>query len=95
MLLKLAFNKTMHGTLRVSATTARGSDHVLSIYDNDEAFTRLLEHSDLDPDTIRSLKESAELAYGSQNTSTCCEEMELTHAQLNILRLGEANRLYA
>ena len=95
MLFKLAFNKTMQGTLRVSATTVHGSDHVLSIYDNDEAFTRLLEHSELDPDTIGSLKGSAELAYGPQNTSTCCEEVELTQVQLNVLRLGEAKRLYA
>ena len=95
MLFKLAFNKTMQGTLRISATTVRGSDHVLSIYDNDEAFTRLLEHLDLDADTISSLKGSAELAYGSQNTPTCCEEVELTEAQLNLLRLGEAKRLYA
>ena len=75
MLFKLAFNKTMQGTLRVSATTVRGSDHVLSIYDNDEAFTRLLEHSELDAHTISSLKGSAKLAYGSQNTPTCCQEV--------------------
>ena len=56
MLFRLAFNKTMQGTLRVSATTVRGSDHVLSIYDNDEAFTRLLEHSELDAESIGSLK---------------------------------------
>lgn len=95
MLFKLAFNKTAHGTLRVSATTVQGSDHVIAIYDNDEAFTRLLEHSELDADTRGSLKGSAQLAYGSQNTPTCCEEVELTEAQLNILRLGEAKRLYA
>lgn len=35
MLFKLAFNKTIQGTLRVSATTVPGSDHVLSIHDND------------------------------------------------------------
>ena len=95
MLFKLAFNKTAQGTLRVSATTVQGSDHVLAIYDNDEAITRLLEHSNLDPDTMSSLRGSAELAYGSQNTPTCCEEVELTEAQLNLLRLGEAKRLYA
>lgn len=95
MLFKLAFNKTIRGTLRVSATAVRGSDHVLSIYDNDEAFVRLLEFSGLDEETMGSLKVSAELAFGSPNTPACCEEVELTEAQLYVLRLSEARRLYA
>jgi len=95
MLFKLAFNKTIRGTLRVSATGVKGSDHVLSIYDNDEAFIHLLELSGLDGEAASSLKGSAELAFSSSKTPTCCEEVELTEEQLNVLRLSEARRLYA
>ena len=91
----MAFNKTIRGTLRVSATGVKGSDHVLSIYDNDEAFVRLLELSDHDTEAASSLKGSAELAFSSSKTPTCCEEVELTEEQLNVLRLSEARRLYA
>ena len=95
MRFKLSFNKTIRGTLRISATAVHGSDHVLSIYDNDEAFLRLLELSGLDAATVESLKRSAELAFGPSKTPACCEEVELTEAQLNVLRLSEAKRLYA
>ena len=95
MLFKLAFNKTIRGTLRVSAAAARGSDHVLSIFDNDEAFVRLLEVAGLDAETFSSLKGSAELAFHSTNIPACCEEVELTNNQLSVLRLSEARRLYA
>ncbi|MBB5060536.1 hypothetical protein HDF16_005272 [Granulicella aggregans] len=95
MRFKFAFNKTIRGTLRVSATAVGGSDHVLSIYDNDEAFVRLLELAELDPGTMSSLKGSAELAFGSPRTPACCEEVELTEEQLTVLRLSDARRLYA
>ena len=95
MLFKLAFNKTIRGSLRVSATAVRGSDHVLSIYDSDEAFIWLLEVSGLDAETTGSLKGSAELAFTSPGSAACCKEVELTDAQLNLLRLSEARRLYA
>jgi hypothetical protein len=95
MLFKLAFNKTILGTLRVSATAVHRSDHVLSVYDNDEAFVRLLEVSGLDTQAAASLKGSAELAFGTPGTPACCEEVELTTEQLNVLRLSEARRLYS
>ena len=95
MLFKLAFNKTIRGTLRVSATAAPGSDHVLTIYDNDEAFVRLLEVSGLNAETFSALKGSAELAFHSPNIPACCEEVELTDNQLSVLRLSEARRRYA
>jgi hypothetical protein len=51
-----------------------GSGHVVTIYDDDEAFLRLLEHSGQGTSDTSSLKQAAQIAYGPANTPTCCEK---------------------
>jgi hypothetical protein len=94
MRFKLAFDKTLRGNLRVTTMAAKGSDYVLSIYDDDEAFVRLLEHSGLDKTTVSSMKSLAHQAFDASQMPTSSDDVELSTTQLTILRLGTARTLY-
>jgi hypothetical protein len=95
MLYRLTFAKTSEGLLRVTASVGRFSEYIVAIYQDDEAFLHLSQHAGLDPEVVATLEREVVLAFGSTQTPTYCEELELIDDQLRFLRLGEARRLQA
>jgi len=90
---KLSFSKTHEGCLRITASVGRHSDHVIAIYQDEEAFLHLASHAGLSEAVMASLRGSVEIAFNGARTPACCEEVELSDAQLGILRLGSARSL--
>jgi hypothetical protein len=86
MLYKLSFTKTADGLLRVSASIGCASEHVIAIYQSNQAFLHLLKHAGLTQEVIDKLERTVEIGFGPSRTPACCEEVELNDDQLSRLR---------
>jgi hypothetical protein len=95
MLYTLQLSKTFKGLVRVKASIGRSAESVIAIYENEDAFLKLVRHADLDDSTVSTLENMVANAFSSPRRPTCCADIQLTNEQLRVLRLRAILQLTA
>jgi hypothetical protein len=91
MRLKLAFSYAPSDLFRVTAVVKDGRSHspepVIAQYKKEGVFCDLLLEADIDPETQVKLFHAISAAITAPDSATCCEDVEFSPEQLEILRL--------
>ncbi|WP_213805794.1 hypothetical protein [Granulicella sp. dw_53] len=90
MQIKLAFSHTPLALFRVTAVV-NGRKHapqpIVTQYRDEGVFLDLLLEAEIDPATHAELIQAVAAAATAPNSAACCEDVDLTPEQLEILRL--------
>jgi hypothetical protein len=84
MLYRLAFRITDDGYLRV-VSSARGSREVYAIHLSDEIFAAAVNAADIAPFQTLRMLEAARHARHKPGMIICCDDVELTQEQIDVL----------
>jgi hypothetical protein len=91
MHLKLAFSYDPSDLFRVTAVVANGRSHapepIVAQYKNEKVFYDLLLEAGIDAETHARLVHAISATLAAPDSSTCCEDVEFSHEQLEVLRL--------
>jgi hypothetical protein len=92
MHLKLAFSHDPSDLFRVTAVVTDGRNHapvpIVHQYKNEGVFYDLLLKAEIDPDTHARLVHAIAAVVIAPHSATCCEDVEFSSKQLEILRLA-------
>jgi hypothetical protein len=91
MHLKLAFSYDPSDLFRVTAVVVDGRSHapepVVAQYRNEKVFYDLLLEADVDTETHARLVHAISSTITAPDSVTCCEDVEFSPEQLEVLRL--------
>ena len=100
MLFRLDFRQTDEGKFLVDAH-ASGRDRnagdkrsVAVLYASGEVFLELIGTSELDPEAVQEMESAVDSAMNQPETPVCCQQVDLSEAQLVHLNLQPATELY-
>ena len=94
MQIKLAFSKTGLGLFKVTAAipsipkVISPREPVIAQFKDEGRFLELLHDAELDPETHARMAGTIAAVANSPDGAACCEEFDLTPAQLKILHLA-------
>jgi hypothetical protein len=86
VLYRLTFSSTVDGYLKVSAY-AKNAKALTATHFNHEVFAKVLEHAAIKQPKLDELIVMSTEAMGMQGMDVCCEELDLSPEQLQILCL--------
>ena len=91
MHLNLAFSYDPSNLFRVTAVVANGRNHapqpIVAQYKNEKAFYDLLLKANVETETHARLVHAISSTLTAPDSATCCEEIEFSPGQLEVLRL--------
>lgn len=100
MLFRLDFRQTDEGKFLVDAHASGGTRRagekrsVAVLYASGAVFLELIASAELDPEAVREMEGAVEAALSQPETPVCCQQVDLSQAQLIHLNLEPAAELY-
>lgn len=100
MLFRLDFRQTDEGKFLVDAHASdadrRAGDKrsAAVLYASGDVFLELIGTAELDPDAVREMESAVDSATNHPETPVCCQQVDLSEAQLIHLNLEPAAELY-
>jgi hypothetical protein len=90
MKIKLAFSHTSFGLFKITAASIERKHQpqpIIALYRDESVFLALLLDAKVDPETHAQIVTSVAAAATGPSSAACCEDVDLTTQQLELLHL--------